>query len=1022
MGTYNVTKIESWLKDFTSAKDKFYNTYYSDFKNSYIKKCNDSAVVRMRNKLSQHYERINRINGRIKNIWEYYLHDLKVIDDKLAGAKGSANDSAIASKLAKLPTLKEYKSNLSIKINSASAVVGTVDKLGWSEDKDWGANLQTVLDRTEATITVAGTAVIEGIGKFGEGIVDACAPIVTEAYCLWNLEFDGTFTEEKAEEARQNSRDFVSKEHVKTFFDDAYSESLRESAYGFDTVREIGNEVGIVISAVGVSAVTHGAIPPSVLYGMSKAGNYVEENFQDENNGYLESILKGYGHGALDGIFFEIGMKGDKIAKSAATAVTKNALKEGGSAVLKKVGILGTKMLFEAGTAVAQDCSSILLNVGFSDDIITDESGQTIKFNNFSDKWNYYFEQYGGTKALYTSMGTAFFLSALSDSGDVFGKGTTQAAKRELNGLDEILAKNADVNITVKNADLDINASKISKNASDINIKNINPNDAYINSGFNVVPGWAIDQTYDIPFLKKYNIKGTYIMNKNAFVPENIKLINKNTRFGRVIINISDDINPKDVFSVFKKPDNIIIVKNGYQITSNGSIVWLKNAKVDYGSKFVQFDKMINMFEQYYPGESFERIKNYLKTGNELQLTSKGGIRTYVTKNCDADDLVKYLDYNQKPLYADFSEMLNEFSKYYPDEALIRLKMYVEKGNLDDITRSGNIRNFVETLDKNYIMESLEQIDNIKTDKQVYDILNDFVKECDTMGVDGYDIIREISTNTKNVSDFPSKYADKLRNTNIDQIERSFYKLKIDQSHQWVKETQKNYYELIDKGVLKISKFDVDRALSNVKIHDTFESFQKAYGSGDASNVGGFANSQTGEIHIRNGQSIETVYHEINHLLGEIIRPGEIKFSNYSLPWEYRGLNEGATEYIAQKFAKLKGLNTRPAYEYAVAAIEKIDEALEKLGTGTSVTEIYMNKDSDALKTFFDSVMENDYSYDSLDNALTILAYPECTIDRIEKMYNVKINKNDIKQSCYDIINNIMGDFEIRVKKILKGK
>ena len=227
---------------------------------------------------------------------------------------------------------------------------------------------------------------------------------------------------------------------------------------------------------------------------------------------------------------------------------------------------------------------------------------------------------------------------------------------------------------------------------------------------------------------------------------------------------------------------------------------------------------------------------------------------------------------------------------------------------------------------------------------------------------------------------------------------------------------------MIDKGVLKISKFDVDRALSNVKIHDTFESFQKAYGSGDASNVGGFANSQTGEIHIRNGQSIETVYHEINHLLGGIKRPGEIKFNNYSLPWEYRGLNEGATEYIAQKFAKLKGLNTRPSYEYAVAAIEKIDEALEKLGTGTSVTEIYMNKDSDALKTFFNSVMENDYSYDSLDNALTILAYPERTIDRIEKMYNVKINKNDIKQSCYDIINNIMGDFEIRVKKALKGK
>ena len=52
MGTYNVNKIEDWYKDFTSVKNKFNNTYYSDYKNSYIRSCSDSVVIRMRNKLN----------------------------------------------------------------------------------------------------------------------------------------------------------------------------------------------------------------------------------------------------------------------------------------------------------------------------------------------------------------------------------------------------------------------------------------------------------------------------------------------------------------------------------------------------------------------------------------------------------------------------------------------------------------------------------------------------------------------------------------------------------------------------------------------------------------------------------------------------------------------------------------------------------------------------------------------------------------------------------------------------------
>lgn len=442
MGTYNVSKIEGWLKDFTSAKDKFTNTYYSDYKNSYIRSCNDSAVITMRNKLNQHYDRINRINKRIKDVWDDFLYDLKAIDNRLAGGKGSTNDSAVASKLSKLPTLKEYKATLKTRINSASAVVGTVDKIGWAEDKDLGSNLQSVLDRTEATITVAGTAVIEGIGNFGEGLMDLCSPIVTEGYCQFNLMFNEDFTEETAEEARQNSRDFVAKEHVKTFFEDAYSPELREKAFGFDTVRAVGNEVGEVVGAIGIAALTQGAVNPAVLYGAAKAGNHIEENFQDENNGYLESILKGGAEGIFDGLFFYAGMKGDAVMKSAA----KEVVKEGGKATLKKGGILFAKSIYECGCSVVQDGTNILIDSIFLNGPVSASDGSVIQNPSFLDKLNYCFEQSGGMKGIVTSMMTATVLSSVSDAVDLRG------------------IKNVDTNTALKNADVNINSKTINKN------------------------------------------------------------------------------------------------------------------------------------------------------------------------------------------------------------------------------------------------------------------------------------------------------------------------------------------------------------------------------------------------------------------------------------------------------------------------------------------------------------------------------------------------------------------------------
>lgn len=124
MAVYNVDKISDWYNDFISAKNKFNNTYYDDYRSSYIRNCSDSTVNKMRYILNSHYGKIYRIYNNINKVWQRYLEDLKNIDNRLAGGKGSINASPVSSKLSKLPTLNEYKRSLDVRIKSASTVIG----------------------------------------------------------------------------------------------------------------------------------------------------------------------------------------------------------------------------------------------------------------------------------------------------------------------------------------------------------------------------------------------------------------------------------------------------------------------------------------------------------------------------------------------------------------------------------------------------------------------------------------------------------------------------------------------------------------------------------------------------------------------------------------------------------------------------------------------------------------------------------------------------------------------------------
>ena len=455
MAFYNVSKIENWFDDFTSCKNKFINTYYDDYQDSYIRTCNDEIIRKMKTQLDNHYNKIKRIYNRINDHWSNYLNDLKNIDNCIAGTSNpfSVYAPAPAAKLNSLPCLKEYEANLATKIESFSGYIGTVTFLGWSEDKDTSENLLYIFERTGATVGTAVVSVIEGIGMFGEGIVDVCTTVVSECYCQVRLAVDDDFTEKQADIIRESTRDVVSTQYVKNKFDSFYQESdvgayLSENAYAFDAVRSIGNEVGIVVGAVVVSSLTQGAIPPSVLYGISKAGNHIEENFQDENNGYFESIVKGGLAGALDGVFFAAGAKGDQVLKATI-----------GKSAAKNLFAFSGKMGYEAFCAVSQDGSNIVLDSLFMDNQIVDNNGNTIYFENYKDKLSYCYEQAGGKEAIIESLVTSVVLSGMSDGVD-----TIKAVRN-------IDAGSAIKNIDVSSSSIDTNASGISKQIDGISSK-----------------------------------------------------------------------------------------------------------------------------------------------------------------------------------------------------------------------------------------------------------------------------------------------------------------------------------------------------------------------------------------------------------------------------------------------------------------------------------------------------------------------------------------------------------------------
>lgn len=290
------------------------------------------------------------------------------------------------------------------------------------------SKIDNVLDRVNATVTLAETSLVEGVADFGESIVDALmnvgAGLVSIPVVAGGV-ITGSDWQSDLEDLWDQTKSFVAVDHVGNFFDDMYENTsfgtwLKDEAYGFDTVRNVSKEVGNVVGTVGVSFLTMGVVSPFVVAGISGFGKGTEQAF-GEGASTVEGLAAGVGTGLWDGLQFFVG---GKIGSTALFGEGGKFLTGAGSKaintkLLNSISRVALDGLDGGAEGFIQPLISSIYKDGYYDD-----SGNYIKFqssDNFLTKYGEIFNDYGGVKNVLTN---AFIGSALSGLGEVFDLNT----------------------------------------------------------------------------------------------------------------------------------------------------------------------------------------------------------------------------------------------------------------------------------------------------------------------------------------------------------------------------------------------------------------------------------------------------------------------------------------------------------------------------------------------------------------------------------------------------------------------
>lgn len=270
-----------------------------------------------------------------------------------------------------------------------------------------------ILERTKATAATVSLGLVEGLGMFGEAIVDAGGIVGTAILSVGTGLVDlGSYvvtgeTLGATKTIWDNTKAFVSEKYVSKSFDNFYDnteigKSIKENAYGFETIRNISSGIGYTTGMIALTVATAGvgtaptiaatiSSTASVGTGIALATGFSQgaEKAWSEGADIAQGLEYGAVKGILDGVSYYAGGK-------MAGAVIGNGVSK-----VSKILTSAARVGFDA------------VDGGLSG--VTDPAAQKIYKD---ESYAQIFEENGGINSVVTGAVIGASMSSLSEIGD----------------------------------------------------------------------------------------------------------------------------------------------------------------------------------------------------------------------------------------------------------------------------------------------------------------------------------------------------------------------------------------------------------------------------------------------------------------------------------------------------------------------------------------------------------------------------------------------------------------------------
>ena len=471
----NVSSLKTYQGSFETEFNKFSNNAYKTFTSSYLSSCSDRVVKSMYSGLNEIYTKINNGYNNINNWWKSYLNNVTGLENFLSGDTNAVNgidEPAVIASIYTFLGLEGYENNIDGIFSQPSSdeysgnfsfdnLSGIIDLNGNFEDSEYVKNLLATGAKLvlsfEATKSTVGLSLIEGLGQFGEALVDFGSLGLTAVSSIGTGLWDGCqaiygkITGNKWESVTKamwnDTKAFVAEKHVTDWFDNIYEDTnigkiIKKYSYGFDTARSIGSGIGygagiivftIFTAGVGGAVAGGGAVTGSTIATAASSvtagnlavtaaaagtGKYTQNAWAD-GAGILKGLGTGVAGGAWDGVQYYLGGKISKF-----NPVGGNFIKDTGSNILNKVLNVGSRVVLDGIDSGLDGFANPAIDAIFKEGY-RDTNGEYVEFSDnesFISKWKKLFDASGGMKNVFSNAAIGAGLSFFSEIPDLFKK------------------------------------------------------------------------------------------------------------------------------------------------------------------------------------------------------------------------------------------------------------------------------------------------------------------------------------------------------------------------------------------------------------------------------------------------------------------------------------------------------------------------------------------------------------------------------------------------------------------------